>query len=152
MKLVFKDNKIIVFLNKKLDLDKINLENYFKKLFFEIKDKYNLKLNGYYNINVYIDKYYGSIIEMEDEDLDYYNYFNQIDMEIKINKTTFLYEIDYEYINKEILEKTIIYKLNNKLYFKIIDQSILNKIIECSKIIYDDNVREILKISKKVKI
>lgn len=152
MKLIFKDNKIIVFLNKVLELDKKNLEIYFKKLFLKIKEKSGLKLNGYYNIIVYTDSYYGSIIEIEDEDLDYYNYFNQIDMEIKVNKTVFLYEIDYEYINKEILNKTIIYKLKNKLYFKLIDKSILNQIIECSKIIYDDKVKEIMKTSKKVRI
>ena len=150
MKVVFKDNKIIVFLNKKLDLDKVNLDIYFKKLFLRIKNKYNLELNGYYDVNVYIDNYYGSIIEIENEDLDYYNYFNQIDMEIKVNKTTFLYEIDYEYLDKELLSKSIVYKQNNKLYFKITDKSILNKIIECSKIIYDNRVKEIMKSSKKV--
>lgn len=150
MKLVFKDNKIIVFLNKNLNLDKKELENYFKKLFLGIKDKYNLKLNGYYNINVYIDNYYGSIIELENEELEYYNYFNQIDMEIKVIKTPFLYEIDYEYLDKEILNKTIIYKYNNKLYFKITDKTILNRIIECCKIIYGDKVKEIMKLSKKV--
>ena len=152
MKLVFKDNKIIVFLNKRLDLDKIKLEIYFKKLFLKIKDRYSLKLNGYYNINVYIDDYYGSIIEIENEDLDYYNYFNQIDMEIKVNRTTFLYEIDFDYITKDILTKTNIYKLNNKLYFKIKDKSIVNKIIEYSKIIYNEQVKEIMKKSQKVKI
>ena len=150
MKVVFKDNKIIVFLNKKLDLDKVNLDIYFKKLYLKIKNKYNLELNGYYDINVYIDNNYGSIIEIENEDLDYYNYFNQIDMEIKVNKTTFLYEIDYEYLDKELLSKSIIYKQNNKLYFKITDKNILNKIIECSKIIYGDRVKEIMKSSKKV--
>lgn len=150
MKVVFKDNKIIVFLNKKLDLDKVNLDIYFKKLFLRIKNKYNLELNGYYDINVYIDNNYGSIIEIENEDLDYYNYFNQIDMEIKVNKTTFLYEIDYEYLDKELLSKSIVYKQNNKLYFKITDKNILNKIIECSKIIYDNRVKEIMKSSKKV--
>ena len=150
MKVVFKDNKIIVFLNKNLNLDKKELENYFKKLFLGIKDKYNLKLNGYYDINVYIDNYYGSIIELENEELEYYNYFNQIDMEIKVIKTPFLYEIDYEYLDKELLSKSIVYKQNNKLYFKITDKTILNKIIECCKIIYGDKVKEIMKLSKKV--
>ena len=73
-------------------------------------------------------------------------------MEIKLNKTTFLYEIDFDYINKEILEKTIVYKVNNKLYFKVKDKNIVNKIIECSKIIYNEQVKEIIKKSEKVKI
>ncbi len=150
MRLVFKDNKIIVFLNKKINLDKVNLENYFKRIFFKIRDKYNLKMNGYYDINVYTDKYYGSIIEMENEDLDYYNYFNQIDMKIKVNEDIFIYKIDYDYLNQELLKKTKIYKSNDKLYLKIIDSSILNKILEFSEIVYGDNAKKIIKTSEKV--
>lgn len=152
MKLIFKDNKIIVFLNKPVKLKEIKSEDYFKKLFINIKNKYNLKLNGYYKINVFVDKFYGSIIEIENEELDYYDYFNQIDMEIKVINSTFLYQINYDYLTKDILEKVNIYKIKDKLYIKILEQDILNKIIEYSKIIYDESAKEILKASKKVKI
>ena len=152
MKLNFKDNKIIVFLNKPIKLKEIKSEDYFRKLFIDIKNKYNLKLNGYYKINVYVDKFFGRVIEIENQEIDYYDYFNQIDMEIKVIISTFLYEINYEYINKDIIDKTIIYKLKDKLYIKILDESVLNKIIEYSKIIYDERVKTILKTSKKVRI
>lgn len=152
MKLIFKDNKIIVFLNKPVKLKEIKSEDYFKKLFINIKNKYNLKLNGYYKIYVFVDKFYGSIIEIENEELDYYDYFNQIDMEIKVINSTFLYQINYDYLTKDILEKVNIYKIKDKLYIKILEQDILNKIIEYSKIIYDESAKEILKASKKVKI
>lgn len=152
MKLIFKDNKIIVFLNKPVKLKEIKSEDYFKKLFINIKNKYNLKLNGYYKINVFVDKFYGSIIEIENEEIDYYDYFNQIDMEIKVINSTFLYQINYDYLTKDILEKVNIYKIKDKLYIKILEQDILNKIIEYSKIIYDESAKEILKASKKVKI
>ena len=152
MKLIFKDNKIIVFLNKPVKLKEIKSEDYFKKLFINVKNKYNLKLNGYYKINVFVDKFYGSIIEIENEELDYYDYFNQIDMEIKVINSTFLYQINYDYLTKDILEKVNIYKIKDKLYIKILEQDILNKIIEYSKIIYDESVKKILKASKKVKI
>ena len=152
MKLIFKDNKIIVFLNKPVKLKEIKSEDYFKKLFINIKNKYNLKLNGYYKIYVFVDKFYGSIIEIENEELDYYGYFNQIDMEIKVINSTFLYQINYDYLTKDILEKVNIYKIKDKLYIKILEQDILNKIIEYSKIIYDESAKEILKASKKVKI
>ncbi len=152
MKLTFKDNKIVVFLNKPIKLKEIKSEDYFRKLFINIKNKYNLKLNGYYKINVYMDKFFGSVIEIENQEIDYYDYFNQIDMEIKVIMSTFLYEINYEYINKSILDKIIIYKLKDKLYIKILDESVLNRIIEYSKIIYDNSAKIILKTSKKVKI
>lgn len=152
MKLTFKDNKIVVFLNKPIKLKEIKSEDYFRKLFINIKNKYNLKLNGYYKINVYMDKFFGSVIEIENQEIDYYDYFNQIDMEIKVIMNTFLYEVNYEYINKSILDKIIIYKLKDKLYIKILDESVLNRIIEYSKIIYDNSAKIILKTSKKVKI
>ena len=152
MKLIFNNNKIIIYLNKKLILENAKLESYFKKLFLKIKDKYNIKIIGYYNINVYNDKNYGSIIEMENQDLDYYNYFNQIDMEIKINKNNFLYQIDYEYLTKELLSKVNVYKYNEKLYLKILDSNIINKILEFSKVIYGEEINKILKKGKKVKV
>ena len=114
MKFVIDNNKFIVFLNKKFDLDdKLKLEKYFKDLFYNLKNKYNMEVNGYYNINVYADKYYGTIIEMENEDLEYYTYFNQIDMEINVFKNNFYYEIDYNFLNKDILNKCLCYKYND---------------------------------------
>ena len=152
MKLINKDNKIIVFLNKQINFKQINLEKYFKKLFIKFKNNYHMELYGYYNINIYIDKFYGSVIEIENEDLDYYNYFNQIDMEVKLNENVFLYEIDYEYLNKNIINNSNIYKLKDKIYIQIKDNNILNKILEYSNIIYGEKINYILRNSKKVKL
>ncbi len=152
MKLISKDNKIIVFLYKRINFKQINLENYFKKLFIKFKEDYHIELNGYYSINIYIDKFYGSVIEIENEDLDYYNYFNQIDMEVKLNDNVFLYEIDYEYLNKSIINNSNIYKLKDKLYIQVKDNNILNKILEYSNIIYGEKIKYILRNSKKVKL
>ena len=152
MKLINKDNKIIVFLNKKINFKQINLEKYFKNLFIKFKEDYHIELNGYYSINIYIDKFYGSVIEIENEDLDYYNYFNQIDMEVKLNDNVFLYEIDYEYLNKNIINNSNIYKIKDKLYIQVKDNNILNKILEYSNIIYGEKIKYILRNSKKVKL
>ena len=143
------DNKIIVFLDKKFDVTKMNLEKYFKKLFNKIKINYGIDVSGYYNIDVYVDNYYGNIIEINKEDNEYYNFFNQIDMRIKINKGIFLYEIDYEYLNNKIINNCILYKLNNRLYLQI-KNDIVNNILEYSNIIYGKEVRKILKYSEKV--
>ena len=136
MKLIVDNNKFIVFLNKDENIDfdnKTKMEKYFKDLFSKIKNKYNVDISGYYNIDIYIDKYYGSIIEIEDEQLDYYTYFNQIDMEINVLKNSlFLYEIGYEFLDKKILDKVICYKINDKIYLQIIsdiDDLLLAKII-----------------------
>ena len=159
MKLIVDNNKFIVFLNKNENIDfdnKLKMEKYFKNLFSKIKNKYNIDIAGYYNIDIYLDKYYGSIIEIEDEQLDYYTYFNQIDMEINVLKnSSFLYEIDYEFLDKKILDKTNCYKINDKIYLQInsdIDDILLAKIIEYGRVLYGNNVDKILKQGKKVNL
>ena len=76
MKLSVVDDKIIIYCNKKIDYEKINLDKYFEELLIKIKNKYNIKLNGYYTIVVHIDKIYGSIIEIVEDNFDCYDYFN----------------------------------------------------------------------------
>ena len=156
MKFVIDNNKFIVFLNKKFDLDnKVKLEKNFKDLFYKLKNKYNIEVNGYYNIDVYADKYYGTIIEMEKENLEYYTYFNQIDMEINVFKNNFYYEIDYNFLNKDILNKCLCYKYNDKIYLKIkedVDEIQLSKLLEVSNVLYGEEGEKINKYGKKVKI
>ncbi len=152
MKLINKDNKIIVFLNKKINFKQINLEKYFTKLFTKFKEYYHLELNGCYNINIYTDEFYGSVIEIENEELDYYNYFNQIDMEIKLNNNIFLYEIDYEYLSKNIINNSNIYKLKDKIYLQLKNNKDLNKILEYANIVYGKKIKYVLKYGKKVSL
>ena len=156
MKFVIDNNKFIVFLNKKFDLDdKVKLEKCFKDLFYNLKNKYNIEVNGYYNINVYADKYYGTIIEMENEDLEYYTCFNQIDMEINVFKSNFYYKIDYSFLNKDILDKCYCYEYNNQIYLKIkdsIDKITLSKLLEISNVSYGLEAEKIAQYGKKVKL
>lgn len=161
MKTVIRDDKIIVFLNKKeiVDLDfnnELKLEEYFKTLFVKLKKKYKIELSGYYNIDIYPDEYFGIILEIQNEELEYYNYFNQVDMKINILKnSSFLYEIEYGFLDKEILEQVICYKNNDKIYLKIeknIAEMTFAKILEYSEIIYGDVIDDIIKYGKKVRI
>ena len=55
--------------------DKEILENYLRDLFKKLKDKYDIEIFGYYEIIVYIDEFYGVILHLEKEELDYYDYF-----------------------------------------------------------------------------
>lgn len=152
MKFIIDNDKYIVFLKEKINLEG-KLEKYFKGLFTKLKNKYNLEFNGYYNINVYTDKHYGVIIEIIKNEMDYYTYFNQIDMEINIIKTDFYYEIDYNFLNKKILNKCACYKYNDKMYLKIIKEITpfeLSNILEYSNILYGEELEKIIKYSKKV--
>lgn len=154
-------SKMVIYLNffnkenepfKNID----DLEENFKNLFLRLKTYYNMDIRGYYEIQVYYDKMYGLILEIEKEDIEYIDYFNnQIDMKIISNNTTFLYQIpDYFMINKDIYNKINIYKYKNNLYLEIKDD-LKNKdfinILEHSKIIYKDT-SEIRKKGNIIKI
>lgn len=158
MKIEKYDNKYIIYLNKdykKINIkDKINIENDFRELFLNLRKNYNIKLVGYYNIYIYENKYYGLVIEIENEDLEYYDYFDdELDMKITIlENQTFIYEILND--SKEILSKYNIIKNKDKLYVKL-DSDISNIemgiLLENSKIIYKDAV-DIIKGAKKIEI
>lgn len=119
MKLVDSDKLVIYLNNKYLKYKKYNflkIEDNFKEIFEILKQYYNIKINGFYNINIYIDKKYGIIIEMQQEDIDFDYYDNQVDMKIVFHNKKFLYEID-ELENKY----NKIYKYKNKYYIENYD-------------------------------
>ena len=135
---------IVIYLKKEI-LDNNNfkekeeIEKYLKKLFKILKNKYEITIEGFYNINIYIDKYYGAVLHLEKEDLDYFDYFkNQVDMKITIINTSFLYEVDD--IPYDILNKFNVIVKNNNIYLEIKEElSPLEKmkLLENSKLIYD---------------
>lgn len=161
LKTIMEDKKIIVFLNsdeiKNIDFsDDESLEEQFKEIFLKLNKKYDIELNGYYEVNIYKDGNYGIILEIITEDFDYYNYFNQIDMKINISKlSSFLYEIKYEFLNNDIFENCICYKYLNKIYLKVldnIDRYTYFKILELSNVIYGEKTEEIIRYGKKVNL
>ena len=145
MKIDFKNNTYIVFLNKYniIDMDFSNtkaLESDLKNLLLRLKKYYKIDIKGYYNITVYIDEYYGAVLKIE-EDNDYYDYFeDSIAIRMKKVKSKFLYEVDdISYINNYI-DKFMITHINDRICLtitnKLTEYEYLN-LIETSKIIYD---------------
>jgi hypothetical protein len=117
---------------------KSDIEKYLKKLFKTLNNKYNIAVEGFYNITVYIDKYYGIILHLEKEELDYYEYYkNQVDMRLVTVHTDFMYEVDD--IPFDIIEKVKISNKNKNIYLtlkeKLTDLEMM-KLLENSKIIY----------------
>jgi len=147
LKIIINDDiNMIIFLNRLyiLDIDfkqPENIEKYFKNLLKKLSDYYDINISGYYEINVYIDKFYGVVLELEKQELEYYGYFDdEVDMQIIIHDKDFIYEIkDYFWIDDELKKKTKLYKYKSKLYLFInekINDLELGKILEHSKIIY----------------
>ena len=118
---------------------KEDIEKYLKNLFKILNNKYNLKIEGFYNIDIYIDDFYGIVIRLEKENIGYYEYYkNQIDMRLITIKTNFLYEVND--IPNNILDKVEIINKKNNLYLKIkkelTDLEMMN-LLENSKLVYN---------------
>jgi len=119
---------------------KDDIEKYLKKLFKILKNKYNLVIEGFYDITVYIDKFYGIILHLEKEDIEYYEYYkNQVDMRLITVDTEFMYEVDDIPFN--ILDKIKICVKNGKIYL-IIKKELSNlemmKLLENSRVVYKE--------------
>ena len=138
MKVEMLSDKIIVYL---LDNKKYNEDSDIKKILINVFDNlekyYNITFDSDYNLELYINRYYGMILEItENEDFIYDDIVN-----LKLNvlrDTLFLYEVDdpLEYINYEI------YYYNDKFYVNAKREDI--NLIEDSNLVYGDIVYKII--------
>lgn len=151
MKIRLIDDKIILYLKQnQIDVDFKNiskLEDYFKNLFRKLKRLANIILNGFYNIDIYLDRLYGAIIEIKKEEIEYLEYEeNQIDMHITIHDTTILYEIEDIL---DIKQDEYIYYLYKGKYYLYID-NIKEKIsiLELTNLVY--KTEDIIMYGKKI--
>jgi len=150
-----------IYLNKyylaDLELnDKQCVEEYFKKVFINLKNNYHLDIYGYYNIRVYANKQYGIIIDVFKLSNDYFKMpGNKVDMKIMIDSDNkFLYEIiDYFLIESyKNCIKNIYYK-DEKYYLELddtVDDVFYLYLIEHSNIIFNDVAYEIMATSSKL--
>ena len=112
-----------VALFKKLAVT-LHLEKELKTLFKCLNINYGIKIYGYYNVYIYVDKYYGVVIDICKEDIDYISYDEtSVDMRIVITNKEF-------FITKGLLE-------NNR-----IDNSLQNLLIERKK--YESSTEDII--------
>lgn len=160
---IIDEDNIIVFLNtinlKEMDFsNKEDLESKFKDLFLKLKYIYNINIRGYYSINIYIDKIYGAILEIEHENIEYFDYFeNKVDMRINVlSDVKFIYKIkDIFKLNKELCNSSIAYVFKGKIYVllkKNISFYNLGYLLELSDIVYGGIVDDILKLGKIIDV
>lgn len=138
MKVEMLSNTIIVYL---LDNKKYNEDSDIKKILINVFDNlekyYDITFTSDYNLELYINRYYGMILEIkENEDFIYDDIVN-----LKLNvlrDTLFLYEVDdpLEYIKYEI------YYYNDKFYVNAKREDI--NLIENSNLVYGDIVYKII--------
>ncbi len=153
MKIINLKGKIIVYLTDIEDInfmDNNELEDYFRNLFLKLK-RYHMYFTGLYNIDIYLDKNYGAVIEIEKEDFEYIDYFeNEIDMRILLHEKNFLYEVkDIFALEKNTMKN--VYYYNHKFFVEpnLKDDNTKIKLSEMGEIIYQPD--DILRYGKKIK-
>lgn len=144
MKIDFRGNNFVVFLNKKYS-EKINffnndeLETYFRSLFIKFKDIYNIDISGSYNIEVFNDNNYGIVLSIEQDDSEYFDYYSdQIDMSIIISKyDQFIYKLIGN-LNDNIKKDCELFIYNNDIYVKPKNVNFINigYLIENAEVVY----------------
>jgi len=158
---IIDDDNIIVFLNKfnikNIDFkNRDNIEQNFRNIFLKLKHVYGLDIKGYYNINIYMDEYYGATLEIEHEDIEYFDYFdNKVDMRVNvISDCNFLYKTkDIFMISKEILKKIDLHSFKDEYYIRLkkeLTDYEMGIILENGELVYGDITSDILKIGNKI--
>ncbi len=159
MKVIQNGNQIIVYQNKyaleTVDFDNNELEEQLRTLFLKLRQDYEIQIKGYYNIDVYTDDAYGSIIELNKEEIEYFDYFdNEIDMRIILHDPkSFLYCLSDPFsIPSKLRNKLNIYWKENKAYAEIKKPMYnleIGQLLEFSDLEYANN-EIILKHAKQV--
>lgn len=130
MKIDYSHEKIIVYLLSNFDED---LEELCLNVINKLKKYFNIELKGFYDVNIYRDINYGTILEFVLEQSELYIDFTKVDLHISdFSSTSFLYEIE------DILDVDVnkFYLYDNKYYISLDDLDIKNT--EFGNLIYKD--------------
>lgn len=158
MKIELRDDNFIVFLFtndiKKICINnKVDLEDYLKKIFMKLEKVYNIDMYGNYDVEIFKDSNYGIVLSIKKNSDCYVDYYDSdLEMDICISKYVgFAYKLK-GHINKKILKKCDIYKYKDGFYLypKKISFIDLGYIIENCKIIFGEDVNKIISDGYKV--
>ena len=132
MKIEKIDNKVIIYLfNEHVDINDINnLNKKIKDIFLRIMKRGNCDFFGYNKVNVYHNKYYGIILEVEKIYSSESNY-PMIDLKIVIYKDVPMYLVFDDYYDFKKLKRH-----NGKYYLEISNKVNINKYIEYGVVKY----------------
>ena len=134
------DDKLIIYINKKINLEDISS--------ILLKSKVlGVDIKNFDNIVIYEDDILGTILELT---LENDNYFTTFDMNVSVSKDkSFLLKLE-ENIDFDIM--CDIYKYKNNFYVQVKDNNFIKvgRILEYSKIIYGSIVKKIKKDKNKI--
>ncbi len=134
------DDKLIIYINKKINLEDISSILLKSKIL-------GVDIKNFDNIVIYEDEILGTILELT---LENDNYFTTFDMNVSVSKDkSFLLKLE-ENIDFDI--NCDIYKYKNNFYAQVKDNNFIKvgRILEYSKIIYGNIVKKIKKDKNKI--
>lgn len=163
MKIVLIDQyHVVIFLFKDFwninFTDRDDLELYFKKIILSIEENHGVLFDGFLDITIYMDEQYGSVIEIEKDNLEYpYTSLGETEMNIHLVKNSFiLYQVQDPFIlDPEILKQQEIYYYRSQFYLKIqeaLELADFLKVLEQGKIIYGNTTNNIVHYGQLVKV
>ena len=146
------ENKIIVYLNKQYLNNKEFLENnklqeYLKRIFINLKNWYDINVYGYFNINCFLNDYYGAILEIEQSDIDFSIYSKKTDIKFTIFKDSKILFKTKNYFLKDLIKSECnIHIYNNNYYIEIkeLTEKDIAYMLENAEIIYGNEVESII--------
>jgi len=135
MKIEYIDNKLIIYLRdyffKNYDIKELTKD--IKELFSKLLYYYKIELSGLYEVMIYDNKKYGSILEIIKKE-DLFNP-NVIDIKLKLFKDKDFYFKTKDYFILSSYNN--IYYDNNDYYININNIDDINKVIEFGNILYN---------------
>lgn len=138
MKVEYYIDRIVIYvIDRKVSDDIEDIKELLYDVFNNLVDNYNIDIKNNYNLNIYVNKAYGVIVEMIKLKTNKTSSINSIGLNMFFDKL-FLYEMDdpLDYIGYDI------YYYNNKYYLNT--DKVDARLIENSKLIYDDFVYKVL--------
>lgn len=157
MKVMKLDQEDVVIFLPNFSFDLLNrdvLEDYFRDLFLKLEDCYEIEMNGFYQIDLYTDSNYGTVVKIEGDDIPYFDYFDhQVEMSIHVNKENcFLYQVeDILDLPSEILEKSSFYQYQNSFFIQLneaVSKPNYIRLLEYGSLVYGEMARKIMNFGK----
>ena len=144
------DEFTIILNNYDINIKEIkdDLKPTLKEVFLDLKEL----SSGYYEVEAFIDKNYGMVLEIIKEDNGLFNLKEEVDLRIIINKkAVFLFKVeDYFSLGNKDVKK---YYFDNNFYYELkneISTRNLAKLMENSELIYGDEAKYIREYGKVV--
>lgn len=132
-----------------IKLEELDIKSYVKKIIVRLKNKMNMKIEGYYNVKVYMNKMYGMIIELEKTgDFDFFKEFLELNFKIYDNSKIYYRFEDYF----TIINSNIYYYDDYYVDIEKLSKNDLLHICEFGKLVYGERLNSILNNLKKVDV